>query len=341
MAGRAGRLEHLRTVGGAAGNLGVTPRENDDNEQCPHGLDVPPARVIVNAMGRLMLLLCLAAACGGPEIPQHNGYRSATAKPWKKAKSLKFDDQNSAKAKGDLSYPDMRRSAWYDVELTTQADLEINVEVSPPGDAVNDNFDLGIEVLDPGFRKLVRKDAEEGDQQGDEKKSLTAKDLPAGHYYVHMYLQARLDTAEYTLKAVFKPSPPTVGKSDFPAQVAFVPSLAMVPISDDTPKNYHPPTPQVVVHTTHKQAPPPVKKEPPPVATMNARIIGMSVVAGGTQITVGRGTSSGASAGMKGKITGVPNGTFTLAACDERKCTATVAATPDQIKGSGQVVLSP
>jgi len=255
---------------------------------------------------------------------------------------MKFDDQLTSKAKGDLSYPDMRRAAWYDIELTQQSEIDVFLEASPPGDAVNENFDLGIEVLDPGFRKLVRKDLEEGDQQGDEKKNFEIKDQPPGHYWLHVYLQSRMDTAEYSLKVTIKPSPPTVGKSDFPAQVAFVPQLPMVPISDDTPKNYKPPAPAVVVkHTT--KGPPPKKEEPkpPPTTTLSARIIGVSVVAGGTQITVGRGTSSGAAAGMKGKITGLPNGSFTLATCTERACTATVAATTDQIKGAGSVVLTP
>ena len=65
----------------------------------------------------------------------------------------------------------------------------------------------------------------------------------------------------------------------------------------------------------------------------------MQVVGGGTQITIGRGTSGGAAVGMKGKIDGVASGAFTLAACNERTCTATVSATPDQIKGSGSVTL--
>jgi hypothetical protein len=74
---------------------------------------------------------------------------------------------------------------------------------------------------------------------------------------------------------------------------------------------------------------------------MTARIISIAIVPGGTQITVGRGTSSGAQAGMTGKINGVPDGEFKLAACNERTCTATVKATPDQIKGAGNVVLTP
>ncbi len=296
-------------------------------------------------MGRLaLLLLCAAVACGGPEIPQHNGYKSDKAKPWKKARTLKLDDQNQAKAKGDLSYPDMRRAAWYDLELVSQSDVDLMVEINGPGDAVNDNFDMGVEMLDPGFRKLIRKDQEEGDQQGEEKKMLQAKNLAPGHYLIHLYLQSRLDTADYVLHVNVHPAPATVGKSDFPALVAFPGQLAMVPITDDTPKGYKPPTttPTVVVKTTHKHTdpkPPP----PPPATTISARIINMSVVSGGTQITVGRGTSSQppAQAGMKGKVNGVSTGAFTLSACNERTCTAVVAATPDQIKGSGSVVLTP
>jgi hypothetical protein len=67
----------------------------------------------------------------------------------------------------------------------------------------------------------------------------------------------------------------------------------------------------------------------------------MQVVGGGTQITIGLGTAAGAAVGMKGKINNVSSGAFTLAACNERTCTATVSATPDQIKGSGTVTLSP
>ncbi|MEO8552293.1 MAG: hypothetical protein ABI678_20090, partial [Kofleriaceae bacterium] len=161
-----------------------------------------------------------------------------------------------------------------------------------------------------------------------------------GRYYVHLYLQNRLDTCDFILHAVMKGSAPAEVKSDFPAQVAFVPALPMVPLNDDTPKNYHPPT--TVVVTTHriphsKPTPPP----PPAATTLSARIISVSIVGGGTQITVGRGTSSGATAGMKGKINGVSNGSFTLANCNERACTATIqGVTPDQIKGSGQVTLT-
>jgi hypothetical protein len=294
-------------------------------------------------MTRLVLFATVAAltlvACGGTQIPQHNGYK-ANAKPWKKFKTLKFDEKGEAKVEGELSYPAQRRAAWFAVDLPVPGEVDFRIEVTPPGDAVNDAFDLGAEVLDSGYRMLVRKDAEEGDAQGDLNKQLAIKDQPPGRYYVHVYLQGRLDTCDYILHAVMKGAAPAAVKSDFPAQVAFVPALAMVPLTDDTPKNYKPPT--TVVVTTHKiphkgPTPPP---PPPPATTFTARIISVSVVSGGTQITVGRGTSSGATTGMKGKINGVSNGGFTLANCNERACTAVIqGVTPDQIKGSGQVTL--
>jgi hypothetical protein len=282
------------------------------------------------------------AACGGTPIPQHNGYKTEKAKPWKKFKTLKFDEKGEAKADGDLSYAQYRRSAWFAIDTTIPGEIDLKCEITPPGEAVNDNFDLGFEVLDPGYRMLLRKDLEEGDQQGDLNKAAMLKDLAPGRYWIHLYLQGRLDTAEYIIHAAFKAAAPAEVKSDFPDHVAFVPALPMVPLTDDTPKNYKPPTTAVVVVTKKHPKGPAPPPPPPPATTISARIISVSVVGGGTQITVGRGTSSGAAAGMKGKINGVANGGFTLAACSERACTATLqGVTPDQIKGSGQVTLSP
>jgi hypothetical protein len=45
---------------------------------------------------------------------------------------------------------------------------------------------------------------------------------------------------------------------------------------------------------------------------------------------------------MQGKISGLPSGSFTIGSCNERVCTATVSATPDQVNhAAGSVVLSP
>jgi len=288
------------------------------------------------------LLLLIVAACGGTQIPMHNGYKGGDkAKPWKKSKTLKWDDKLEAKAEGDLSYIEMRRAAWFTADLPQNGELDLRLEVTP-GDNVGDDFDLAIEIMDAGYRVIAKSDSEEGDA-GQLTKQKSLLDLEPGKYYIHLYLQGRLDSADYVLKAAFKPAAATQGKSDFPAQVSFLPPLPMVPINDDTPKNYKPPTTTVVVHTTrHPKEPPPKKDAPPPAATLTARIIGVSVVSGGTQITIGRGTATGAKAGMQGKVNGLSSGSFTIASCNERACTATVSATPDQVNhGAGSVVLTP
>lgn len=291
-------------------------------------------------MARLTVLVLLAAACGGVQVPTGNGYRSANAKPWKKAKHLKLDDKNEAKADGDLSYPAMRRAAWYLVTLPQPGDLKLSVDITP-GDNVSDDFDLGFEVLDSGYRKIVRQDQDEGDQQGNEQKTAALKDLEAGDYYIHLYLQGRLDTADYVLHAAYTPAGTSTaqGSSDFPAEVAFLPPLPMVPIQDDTPKSYHPPAPVAEVHVIHHGHHP--KPEPKPAAEtkITARIVNIAAVSGGTQITVARGTENGASVGMAGMVVGVPNGAFVLANCDARTCTAIVKLSTDQLKSAFSVQL--
>lgn len=292
-------------------------------------------------MRRVTLLLLIVAACGGAQIPTGNGYKGADkAKPWKKAKTLKWDDKREAKAEGDLSYPEMKRAAWFAADLSQNGELDLRLEVTP-GDNVGEDFDLAMEIMDAGYRVIAKSDQEEGDA-GQLTKQKALLDLEPGKYYIHLYLQGRLDSADYVLKAAFKPAAAAAGKSDFPAEVAFLPPLPMVPINDDTPKNYHPPTSTpVIVHTVHhpKDVKPP---PPPPVATLTARIIGVSVVSGGTQITIGRGTATGAKAGMQGKVNGLSSGSFTIASCNERACTATVQATPDQVNhATGSVSLGP
>jgi hypothetical protein len=291
-------------------------------------------------MGRAPLLLLLVAACGGVQIPEHNGYKSDKAKPWKKAKVLKWSDAGESKVDGDLSYPAMRRAAWFEADTPGPGDLTLRVDCNGPGDEINDNFDLGVEVLDPGYRPLVRKDLDEGDQQNECPKTLALVELPQGKYLIHLYLQSRLDNADYTLFAQFKSGSAQTGKSDFPAQVAYLPPLPVVPINDDTPKNFHPTPPAqvVVVHHVKHHDPTPVKKDDAP-AKITTRIIGISVVAGGTQITVARGTATGASAGMPGQVIGVANGAFTLAACNDHTCTAVVKATKDDLKSAFNVTL--
>jgi hypothetical protein len=276
----------------------------------------------------------LLVACGGPKVPLHSGYKNDKAKPWKSAKAIKLDAKNEGKADGTLNYATYNRARWYSVQLPSHGELSLRIEITPPGDETNEDFDLGIEILDPGFRVIGKSDKEESDA-GELTKNKTLFDLDAGKYYVHLYLQGRMDNADYNLKATFKSTKAADKASDFPSQVAFIDSLPMVPINDDTPKQYRPPPPVVVVRNPRPPKPTPTATKP--VATvLQARIVGISVVGGGTRITLGRGTNTGATSGMKAKLNGI-NGAFPIE-CNENTCVAMVAATPDQIKSAGTTV---
>jgi hypothetical protein len=278
----------------------------------------------------IVLLVCLLVACGGPKIPQHSGYKNDKTKWWAKAKVLKLDEKGDAKTEGELDYADFRRARWYAVTLPSHGELTLKLEITPPGDGVNEDFDLAMEILDPGFRVISKSDLEEGDA-GELNKVKTLFDLEPGKYLIHLYLQSRIDSADYLLRASFKATKPADVKSDFPAQVAFYPSLPMVPLNDEVPPGKRPkPTTVVVTRTPKPPKPPPGT---PPPAVLTARIVGVSVVTGGTRIVVGRGTSSGAASGMKARLNGI-TGVFVIE-CNENTCAAVVNATPDQIRGAG------
>ncbi len=283
---------------------------------------------------RWIVLVCMLA-CGGTKVPLHSGYKSDKAKPWKNAKGIKLDDKGEGKADGALNYASHARARWYSIQLPSHGELTIRVEITPPGDETNEDFDLALEVLDPGFRVIGKSDKEEEDA-GELTKNKTLFDLEPGKYYIHLYLQGRLDSGDFNLKATFKSTKAGDKPSDFPAQVAFIDALPMVPLNDDTPKTYRPP----VVTTTGRIRPPvgtPKKPDEKPVTVLNARIVGVSVVGGNTRIVLGRGTLTGASSGMKAKLNGI-SGVFAIE-CNENTCAAVVTATPDQIKSAGTTVV--
>lgn len=294
-------------------------------------------------MRRLVLVAFLGTlvGCGGPQVPTHNGYKSEKSKPWKSAKRIAWDDKMEGKAEGDLSYPEQRRAKWYTLEVPAAGELTLKMEVSPPGDAVNEDFDLAMEILDPGNRVVSKADAEEEDV-GELTKTRTLYDLQPGRYLLHVYLQGRMDEADFVVRAAYKRAGSGDVKSDFPAKVSFLPPLPLVPLNDDTPRSYKAPVAQVVtIKRTGKKAAP-TTPTPAPVATSkSARIVNLSISGSNTIITIGFGSDQGASTSWKAKIAGV-QGTYNLASCGPRTCTAAIAATPDQIKaGGGTVTLSP
>ena len=94
----------------------------------------------------LVLLATLSlAACGGTQIPQHNGYK-ANAKPWKKFKTLKFDEKGEAKADGDLVVHDAKK-----LRVDAREDTLLAAYLIDPGRAAYELDDLaaeyGVELL--------------------------------------------------------------------------------------------------------------------------------------------------------------------------------------------------
>jgi hypothetical protein len=293
-------------------------------------------------MRRIVIVLgVILGACGGAKIPVHSGYKSEKAKPWTKAKGINFDEKMEAKAEGDLNYGEMRRARWYSLDIPANGELGLRLEVTPPGDAANEDFDLAMEILDPGNRVVSKADMEEEDV-GELNKVRTLYDLAPGKYLIHIYLQGRLDSADYVLRAAFKRTAAAEVKSDFPAQVQFLGALPMVPLNDDTPAGYK--SKQVAVVTIKKpkgNKPPPVVAAPP-ATTRTTRVVQFSVTGAGTTITVAAGTDQGVAQGWKATVAGVA-GLHAVTACNPRTCSVPVAgATPDQIKaGGGRVTLSP
>jgi hypothetical protein len=285
----------------------------------------------------IVSLSIVLMACGGPQIPTHNGYKQRDATPWKKPRALKLNSKLEAKAEGDVSYPDMRRARWFQIALPENGELTLTLEITPPGDEVNDEFDLAMEVFDPSFRVISKSDLEDEDAYEQTKKK-TLVDLAPGKYLIHVYLQGRMDTADYVLHASFKPTSAAEAKTNFPADVEFVPALATIPLQDDTPRSYRPAAPPVARRTRRARAqePTPTPEPTPAVAPVTARIINIQIVSGGTVITVARGKDTGASDGMMAKIAGI--GDVPIGNCTARTCTATVKATPDQLKSANGMV---
>jgi hypothetical protein len=269
-------------------------------------------------------VICLVGLVGCATIPEHGGYKSRKAQPWNKAKPLTFKE-GEAKVEGELDYADYRRAKWWVLDLPTDSELTLTLE-----QAAASGVDVAMEVLDPNFQVIMRADLEEEDAF-EEEKTRTLYELRAGRYLIHLYLQKRLDKADYELRAKLS-SVSLDAKTDFPAHVAFIPELPVVPLDDDTPARRRAPQP---VRTKPREKEPP--KETGPIS---GRIINVVGVGGGVEITINRGTAQGVSDGMKGRVNGLKNGSFTVSGCGERSCKATVKASASEV-GAKSVSISP
>lgn len=282
----------------------------------------------------LALAGLVAGGCAGQQIPQHTGYKGKKPTPWTKATAIELDSELAAKVEGELDYGAYKRAKWYSLTLPGPGELTLDLESVPAGDA---EMDLAMEVLDSNYHVVVRADLDAEDAN-EQKKQRKLPDLDEGTYLIHLYLQGRLDSADYELKLKFargtKP-----WKSDFPQQVAYLDPLAAVPPLDDTPAAPVKPPPKP--RGPRPPRPPPGEPPPKPGAPqpLAADISDVQADANGSKITIAAGTSDGVADGMKGYIPGIKGNTFVLTGCTPNRCQAKVRAAPDEVRGVGNVVI--
>lgn len=303
---------------------------------------------------------CLTA-CGGVDVPLHDGYRSKKSKPWKKPKMLEFDEDFEAEKDGELSYLKRRRASWFAVDLPADGEVEVRIDVSPLGLAAEaaefeddeDPFDVAFEVYDENFRLLERADRD-ADDAGDRQRSRTVAKLLKGRYLIHIFLQRRLDEAEFNLRVKYNRAAVEL-ETDFPVQVAFVEPLPVVPIVDDAPEGKK----RCRGKKCGKKRPRNGKKpdkgskndnggaQDVPAGAISAKIIGVRQASnGGTHITINVGSGRQVERGWKGQVVtskgkAIPGGRFKIKKVQARTSTATVEASPDSVSGARRVRISP
>lgn len=189
--------------------------------------------------------------------------------------------------------------------------------------------------------------------------------LPPGRYLIHAFVKRRLDAATLELTGKFTAGAGPVATPSAPlvvTELALPPPLPLVPVTDDTPgarsardkprerepSGRKPDKERAKDKDGDQAADKPAEKpngEPrgdaPGDAPTSARIINVSVVAGGTEITINRGTDHGLAAGVAGQVIGVKQGSFSLAKCAPRTCKATVKASTTELAAASKVTLAP
>ncbi len=283
--------------------------------------------------------IALAVAACGPSIPDHSGYKSVKASPWRNPKVIKLDDNKEGKADGELDYPSQRRAKWYAIDLPSSGDLQVSVEANPANDS--GDFDLGMEIIGPGNRVMAKADIEDEDAM-DLSKTRSVGGLDAGRVLLHLFLQGRLDNTDYEVKVKFNPKVSEI-LSDFPAQVPYLPSLALVPVIDDTPESYKPGKKPVV--TRRPTGPrPQVKKDPEPAeptTKVSAKVLRATMSDKSTSLVLSAGSDAGVADGWKGVVSGVKGISFTVRNVTQRTCKAVIeGVTAEQVTGR-TVLLSP
>lgn len=307
------------------------------------------------------VLLGLVAACGA-KIPEHDGYRTAKAEVWEAPQKLELDEDFEAEVDSELSYAKRQRARWLVLNLPRAGEIDLSLTFAPLGEVVNeldedDPFDVGFEVYDDHYRVLMRADKGE-DDAGERKKRRTLYELPRGKYFIHVFLQRRLDEVEYSLRLQFRAADVDIASTDFPKLVAFVDPLPAVPEVDDAPRaeprcrgrNCGRPTPRPRDPDRGGAPDPPAETQAEAVAVpaggLRARITGVRATANGTRITINRGTAHGVAKGWRGRLItkdskSIPDGSFTIDSVKAQESTATVRITPDATTSAANAIIQP
>jgi hypothetical protein len=306
-------------------------------------------------------LSCTSAVigCGGPRVPAHDGYRERWVAGWKKPTVLKFDEDYEAEIDGELSYPRRQRTRWFAVELPDDGKLEVQLMAAPlglqPGETelvdMDDPFDVGMELYDRSYRVLARADRDDEDV-GERRKNRTVEEVRRGRYLIHLFLQRRLDEAEFTLRVKLDRGS-MEAETDFPKAVAFVDALPVIPAFDDSPESSRP---RCRGSKCGKPASKPARKpkdekttptaSTPAAGSMKVRIVVVrGVSSGGTEITLNRGSSQGVAAGWKGKVVtksgaALDGGSFTIVSVKTTTSRARVNLSQDAVKQAGNAILN-
>ncbi|WP_428268849.1 hypothetical protein [Haliangium sp.] len=317
---------------------------------------------VLPAFVATLALAGAAGACGGRQIPTHDGYRNNDVKGWESPTSVEFDEDFEGEADGELSYPKRRRARWLAVDLPQAGELDVRLAYSPVAlqdepelDDEDDPFDVAFEVYDERQRMLLRADNTE-DDAGERTKKRTLYELNKGRYLIHVYLQRRLDEVDFTVRLQFRPGAVT-SSSGFPKAVAFVPELPAIPEVDDAPP------PRARCRGRRCRRPPrrtgrpprrPPSESPPeqdavvavPENGLRARVIGIRATGEGTRITINRGSAHGVAKGWSGQVVNakgkaIADGRFTVVSVKAQESYATVRATPDAVTAAARVVLKP
>jgi hypothetical protein len=130
-------------------------------------------------MSRLLPILACAALAACRPPGDADGYPEGVSDPWMRARPLLLSDDDYTKIDVRLSVAEARRAAWYSFDLPHTAN-RLSVRAAQ---RERPRRRLGLELFDANGHRLQSREA------GHLK--LSAEPLPAGRYYIHVYVRER------------------------------------------------------------------------------------------------------------------------------------------------------